>query len=58
MREEVRWLQEAHVKQNSHRWTNVAELTADLFARSSGAERVRAYHEMEKYVAESWISPR
>jgi hypothetical protein len=52
MRGEVRRLREAHLRQNSHRWTNVAELTADLFARSSGAKRVRAYHEMEKYVAE------
>ncbi len=56
MRGDVRWLQEAHVKQNSHRWTHVAQLTADLFARSGGAERVRAYHEMEKYVADLDIS--
>ena len=56
MREDVRWLQRAHVRQNAHRWENVARLTVDLFRRSGGAERVKAYHEMEKYVAELDVS--
>ncbi len=49
-REDVRWLQAAHVRQNNHRWTNVANLVTELFAKSGGAVRVRAYHEMEAFV--------
>ncbi len=51
-RDAVRWLQEAHVRQNRHRWENVAKLTLDLFSRAGGAGRVKSYHEIEAYIAE------
>ncbi len=51
-RDAVRWLQEAHVRQNRHRWENVAKLTLDLFNRAGGSTKVKSYHEIEAYVAE------
>ncbi len=50
--EDVIWLQEAHLKQNNHRWVKVADQIVALFAKSGGAERVKQYHGLEQLVGE------
>jgi hypothetical protein len=47
MRKNVLWLQAQHVKPNRKRWTNIVELTEDLWKKAGGGDRVKAYHSIE-----------
>jgi hypothetical protein len=47
MREDVLWLQAQHVKPNKKKWTNIVELTEDLWEKAGGGVRVKAYHSIE-----------
>ena len=47
MRKDVLWLQEQHIKPNRKRWTNIIELTAGLWEKAGGGDRVKKYHSIE-----------